>query len=135
MGATFVSNQKSMIKKIITKKLAVIGIISAIALSGCGLTVSHSPNHYNNGRYNNYRSEYQLRIDNNDRRIAQLRTSGYRDDVFVIETRNNDMKKKLNEFNGNSEQEWKAFKTGFNVEVRGVEKSLKNFPKGNKKRK
>ena len=124
-----------MIKIIFMKKIAVLGIISSIALSGCGLTVSHSPNHYNNGRYQNYRSEYQMRIDNNDRRIAQLRTSGYRDDIIVVEVRNNNMKKKLNEFNGKSEQEWNSFRTGFNLEVKDVEKSLKHFPKGNKKRK
>jgi len=131
----FVSNKISMLKKLIIRKIAVMGIISALALSGCGLTVSNQPSHSRGGFNPDHRREYQTRLTENDRRIGELRESRNNEDVFVIEVRNNNMKKKLNEFNGKTEQEWISFKIGFNQEVREIERSLKSFPKNNKKRK
>jgi len=81
-----------------------------------------------------HRRDYDHRFQNNDRRISELRNSQHRDEVLVIEVRHNNMKKKLNEFKGNSRQEWNSFKREFNHDMKKVDKSLRGFSKRNTKR-
>ena len=122
-------------KKITTfKHIAAIGIIGAMFLSGCGVTVREHPNRPGMGYSYDHRRDYDNRFQNNDRRIAELRNSQHRDEVLVIEVRHNNMKKKLNEFKGNTKQEWNSFKREFDHDMKDVDKSLKGFSKRNTKR-
>jgi hypothetical protein len=116
------------------KHIATLVIIGAIILSGCGVTVREHQNRPNRGHSLDHRRDYDNRLHNNDRRIAELRNSKHRDEVFVIEVKHNNMKKKLNEFKGNTKQDWNIFKKKFNHDMKKIEKSLNKFSKKRGKR-
>lgn len=123
-------------KKISTfKHIAAIGIIGALFLSSCGVTVREEHNLPNRGYSNDYRRDYDYRLQNNERRIAEYRNSHRQDEVLVIEVRHNNMKRKLNEFKGNTKQEWNSFKHEFNHDMKDLDKSLRGFKKRNGNRK
>ncbi len=124
-----------MINKSIIKSLFAFAIIASLALSGCGVTVRQHPRHVKHVVYvPEYRRDYEVRFNNNDRRISELRESRHRDQVVVIEVRNNNAKRRFNEFKGQSKQEWNAFKHELDRDVRAVEKSLRKISKNHKKR-
>jgi len=81
-----------------------------------------------------YRRDYNNRLSYNERRINELKDSRHRERIYVIETRNNNMKKRLDSFKGNSRNEWDSFKREFNRDMRKVEKSIKSFTKSNNNR-
>lgn len=123
-------------KKIsIFKHIAAIGIIGALILSSCGVTVREEYNRPNRGYSHDYRRDYDYRLQNNERRIAEYRNSHRQDEVLVIEVRHNNMKRKLNEFKGNTKQEWDSFKREFNHDMKDLDKSLRGFKKRNGNRK
>lgn len=122
-------------KKMTTfKHIAAIGIIGVIIMSGCGVTLRERHNHPEKGYSYDHKRDYDHRLQNNERRIAELRNTHHRDEVLVIEVRHNNMKKKLSEFKGNTKQEWTSFKREFNHDMKQVDKSLKGFSKRNTKR-
>ncbi|MDD4293649.1 MAG: hypothetical protein PHI95_06975 [Bacteroidales bacterium] len=116
------------------KHIAAIGIIGAMFLSGCGVTVREHHNRPGMGYSHDHRRDYDHRMQNNDRRIAELRNSNHRDDVLVIEVKHNNMKKKLNEFKGSTRHEWNSFKREFNHDMKDMDKSLKGFSKKSAKK-
>jgi len=124
-----------MLKTSIIKSLFAVAIFASLALSGCGVTVRQHPRHVRHVVYvPDYRRDYEVRFNNNDRRISELRESQHRDKVVVIEVRNSNAKRRLNEFKGESKQEWDAFKHEMDQDVKAVEKSLKKISKNHKKR-
>ncbi len=115
-----------------TKKYFLFILISVITLSGCGLTIRQHPGR--SGEWNHdYRRGYNQRINNNEKRIKNLKSSGHRDRVYVIEIDNNNMRAKLNSFKGNSRNEWDSFRYEFDKDLKSVEKNIKDFNRGNKK--
>jgi len=124
-----------MINKSIIKSLFAFAIIASLALSGCGVAVRQHPRHVRHVVYvPDYRRDYEVRFNNNDRRISELREGRHRDQVVVIEVRNSNAKRRFNEFKGQSKQEWNAFKHELDRDVRAVEKSLRKISKNHKKR-
>ncbi|MFA5849172.1 MAG: hypothetical protein WC833_04780 [Bacteroidales bacterium] len=124
-----------MLNKSIIKSLFAVVIIASLALSGCGVTVRQHPRHVRHVVYvPDYRRDYEVRFNNNDRRISELRESQHRDKIVVIEVRNSNAKRRFNEFKGESKQEWTAFKRELDRDVRAVEKSLKKISNNHKKR-
>ncbi|PKO97093.1 MAG: hypothetical protein CVU12_02150 [Bacteroidetes bacterium HGW-Bacteroidetes-7] len=117
-----------MLKKSSFIYSGIIVIILFTALSGCGVT-SRSNQKDMSQWERDYRRDYNNRLNYNERRINELKESRHRERVYVIETRNNDMKRKLDTFRGNSRDEWDSFKRGFNRDMRKVEKSIKSFAK------
>ncbi len=119
-----------MLKKTINK-LVIFTLISITILSGCGLTIRKQPVR-SRAWDRDYRIEYNQRLSHNERRINDLKSSNHRDRVYIIEVRNNNMKRRLDSFNGNSRNEWDSFKHEFDRDMRSVEKSIKDFNKGKK---
>ncbi|MDP3436732.1 MAG: hypothetical protein Q8S04_05775 [Bacteroidales bacterium] len=120
--------------KNLTNKIVIVIIISITILSGCGLTVRQQPVK-SRAWSRDYRIEYNQRLSHNERRINDLKSSNHRDRVYVIEARNNNMKRRLDSFKGNSRNEWDSFKREFDRDMRSVEKSIKDFNKGKKNNK
>lgn len=123
-----------MLKLSTFKHIAAIGIIGAMIFAGCGVTVRQHHARPGTGYYQHNSRQYDYRIQNNERRIANLRNSQHRDEVIVIEVRHNNMKKKLREYKGTTRHEWDSFKREFNHDMKELDKSLKGFSKRNKKR-
>jgi len=120
-----------MFKKTINQLIIVI-TISITVLSGCGLTVRQQPARSRSWN-RDYRIEYNQRLSHNERRINDLKSSNHRDRVYVIEVRNNNMKRRLDSFKGNSRNEWDSFKREFDRDMRSIEKNIKDFNKGKNK--
>ncbi|PKP00333.1 MAG: hypothetical protein CVU13_02165 [Bacteroidetes bacterium HGW-Bacteroidetes-8] len=120
--------------KKIANKLVIVILISITILSGCGLTIRQQPVR-SRAWDRDYRIEYNQRLSHNERRINDLKSSNQRDRVYVIEVRNNNMKRRLDSFKGNSRNEWDSFKHEFDRDMRSVEKSIKDFNKGKKDKK
>jgi len=122
-----------MFNKRVTQIIIVI-IISVTVLSGCGLTIRQHPSR-SRGWDRDYRIEYNQRLSHNDRRINDLKSSNHRDRAIVIEVRNNNMRRRLDSFKGNSRNEWDSFRYEFDRDMKAVEKNIKDFNKANKKSK
>ena len=116
------------------KHIAALGIIAVMILSGCGVAVQDHHNRPNRGYSHNHRRNYDYRLDNNGRRINEYKQTKYRDEVLVIEVRHNNLKRKLDEFKGNTKHEWHSFKQDFNHDMKEMNKSLKRFPKRDRNR-
>jgi len=114
--------------------LVIVILISITILSGCGLTLRQQPVR-SRAWDRDYRIEYHQRLSHNERRINDLKSSNHKDRVYVIEARNNNMKRRLDSFKGNSRNEWDSFKREFDRDMRSVEKSIKDFNKGKKNNK
>lgn len=119
-----------MLKKSIYIYYGIIAIVLLTAITGCG--VSSRRNQDNMSQWErDYRRDYNNRLNYNERRINELKESRHQERVYVIEKRNNDMKRRLDTFKGNSRNEWDSFKREFNRDIKKVEKSIKNFSKNN----
>jgi len=123
-----------MSKHINIKHIAAITVIALMVLSGCGLTVRHNPGQMHHKQGPDHRRAYEMKMERNERRIANLRNSQHKEDIYVIEVRHGKMKQQLNNFKGSTKKEWKSFKREFNHDMKGVDKSLKDITKRNKKR-
>ncbi|HCT93217.1 MAG: hypothetical protein A2X19_03815 [Bacteroidetes bacterium GWE2_39_28] len=122
-----------MFKKSFFIYSGIIVIILFTALSGCGVSSRSRQNNMSQWE-RDYRRDYNNRLSYNERRINELKDSRHRERIYVIETRNNNMKKRLDSFKGNSRNEWDSFKREFNRDMRKVEKSIKSFTKSNNNR-
>lgn len=122
-----------MFKKSFSIYSGLIVIILFTALSGCGVSSRSRQNNMSQWE-RDYRRDYNNRLSYNERRINELKDSRHRERIYVIETRNNNMKKRLDSFKGNSRNEWDSFKREFNRDMRKVEKSIKSFTKSNNNR-
>ena len=119
-----------MFKKPLFIYSGIIVIILFTALSGCGVSSRSRQNNMSQWE-RDYRRDYNNRLSYNERRINELKDSRHRERIYVIETRNNNMKKRLDSFKGNSRNEWDSFKREFNRDMKQVEKSIKSFSKNN----
>lgn len=116
------------------KHIAVIGIIGAVLMSSCAAPVRDNHNRPNRNHSSDYRRGYERGLRNNERRISEFKNTKHRDDVLEVEARHNNLKRRLDEFKGNSKHEWKSFKKDFNHDIKNINKSLKGINKKNKKR-
>ncbi len=123
-----------MYKHLNIRHIAAITVIALMILSGCGVTVRHHPDQMYHKPGSDHRRAYELRMERNERRITELRNSQHKDEIYVIEVRHGNMKQKLNNFKGSTKKEWKSFKKEFNHDMKGVDKSLRDITKRNKKR-
>ncbi len=52
------------------------------------------------------------------------------DEVAVLEQKNRDLKKKLEEYKDEGQSKWKEFKTNFKHDMDGIRKTMKDLFKG-----
>lgn len=86
-----------------------------------------------------YRNEVQIRIDENDRLIVDLKkeaalTKGklktsYEKTIADLENRNAMLKKQMKEFNEDKDTNWEKFKSDFNSEMDDLGKAMNDFAK------
>ena len=84
-----------------------------------------------------FKIDAQVKIDANEKKIegfkADMKTEGkkvkasYKKEVVVLETKNNELKKKLSEYKYDGKVKWEEFKQGFNHDMDVVGTSIKNF--------
>ena len=56
----------------------------------------------------------------------------YGDEVAVLEQKNRDLKKKLEDYKDEGQSKWEEFKTNFNHDMDGIGKTMKDLFKDNK---
>ena len=90
-----------------------------------------------NPAFQNFRKESEQRIKNVDNGIGDLKIKfykskikdkeAYQDNLNAIEQKNDDLKKKLTDFNSKDQKDRSSFKIEFNRELDELGKALKDF--------
>jgi len=76
-----------------------------------------------------YISDLKLQTENEKKELREER----RKKIAELETRNNDMKKRMNEYNDNGKDGWESFKREFNRDMDELGNALNNLTVNNKK--
>ena len=84
-----------------------------------------------------FRKETAIRIAANDQRIAELKTNinnerkearaGYKKKIAALEQKNKEMKKKMDEYNEEGNENWERFKTEFNHDMDALGQAFKDI--------
>ena len=87
--------------------------------------------------YNKFREETDLRIRENEKSIAEYRLriskekaearADYEKRIATLETRNSDMRRRLDEFKQDGRRNWQEFKTEFNKDMDELGTSIKDI--------
>ncbi|HEV8512924.1 MAG TPA: hypothetical protein VGQ59_06590 [Cyclobacteriaceae bacterium] len=87
--------------------------------------------------FHRFKKEAELRINDNQKKIAELKAKKsndtkevrekYDQKVLAIEKNNNELKKRIKESNSTKTSMWASFKKGFNHDMKAVENAIKNI--------
>lgn len=87
--------------------------------------------------YNKFRDETDIRIRENEKSIAEYRLriskekaearADYEKRITILETRNSDMRRRMDEFKQDGRRNWQEFKTEFNKDMDELGTSLKDI--------
>ena len=87
--------------------------------------------------YQKFKIDENKKIQNNNKSIADFKAriakekkenrAKYDKKLAVLEHKNTDLEKRLNDFKDNGKETWTAFKRGFNHDMDELGQSLKNF--------
>jgi rubrerythrin len=87
--------------------------------------------------YQQFKIDENKKIQSNDKNIADFKVriakkkkenrAQYEKKLSVLEQKNTDLKKRLNDFKDNGKDNWASFKREFNHDMEQLGKSLKNF--------
>jgi hypothetical protein len=87
--------------------------------------------------WHEFKSDAELKISANEKKIdefkVKIKTAGkeakvkYDKEVVVLEQKNVELKKKINEYKYEGKDKWEEFKQGFNRDMDIVGKALKDF--------
>ena len=90
----------------------------------------------NDKDYSEFKTEVDLKISKNEKRIADLKVkisnsdekdkAEYEKKVDALELRNTELKKKIAEYKYEGGDQWIVFKRGFNKDLKSVGKAIKN---------
>ena len=94
--------------------------------------------------YQKFKKESEIKIKDNEQSITDLKVkhskmtakdnANYQEKVSALEAKNNNLKKKLTDYNKDGEQDkWTSFKNEFNHDMNELGKALKDFTVRNKK--
>jgi predicted nucleic acid-binding Zn-ribbon protein len=138
--------------------LAVMGLMAGTLVTGCGKTTEQK---VQNARENvgdakqdlkdaqttylaewqTFKRESEQTIAANEKRIDRFKEkmdkagpkvkAKYSKDVAVLEQRNRDLKKKLEEYKDEGQSKWEEFKTNFKHDMDGVGKTMTDLFKDN----
>jgi len=81
-------------------------------------------------QYNDSIAANQRSIDELNARIADEKAERREEDkkrAAELETKNSEMKRKLDEFKASTKADWESFKTGFNHDMHELGQSIKDF--------
>ncbi len=93
--------------------------------------------------FKKFRKESELKIKSIDNSIGDLKVKfykskikdkeAYQDNLNLLEQKNDELKKKLADYNANVQNTWTAFKLEFNHDLVELGKAMKEFTAKNKK--
>ena len=117
-----------------------IGFIAGTFLMGCGKTpeqkVENARTEYL-AEWQTFKRDSEQKIDANEKRIDTFKEAGpedkakYNKEVEVLEQKNRDLKKKLEDYKDEGQSKWEEFKTNFNHDMDGIGKIMKDLFKDN----
>ncbi|MGD0338263.1 MAG: hypothetical protein ABSB78_05690 [Bacteroidota bacterium] len=137
---------------------AVIGFMTGTLLTGCGKTseqkVENAKENVGDAKqelkdtrteylieWQTFKFESKQTIEANEKRIdafkEKMEEAGhkakakYRKEVAVLEQKNRDLKKKLEEYKDEGQSKWEEFKTNFNRDMDEIGKTMKDLFKDN----
>jgi hypothetical protein len=123
---------------------AVIGFIAGTFLMGCGKTpeqkVENAKTEYL-AEWQTFKRDSEQKIDANEKRIdafkEKIKEAGpkdkakYNKEVEVLEEKNHDLKKKLEDYKDEGPSKWEEFKMNFNHDMDRIGKTMKDLFKDN----
>lgn len=90
-----------------------------------------------NPDFKNFKKESEQRIKNVDNSIGEMKIKfykskikdkeAYQDNLNALEQKNDDLKKKLTDFNSKDQKDWSSFKIEFNRDLDELGKAMKDF--------
>jgi hypothetical protein len=93
--------------------------------------------------YQNFKKEAEVKILNNEKSLADLKTKGskvdvkdkaeYEKNLAALNQKNVDLKERLVDYKLNGETKWSSFKTEYNNDMDELEKELEDFTVDNEK--